>query len=167
MVQRFYRLSIAVSLCVWLISLSGFQNVHAQNNVGNYASLKANKVHLRAGPGTEYPTNWIYQRKSLPVLVHGKFDHWRQISDFEGTKGWVHKAMLSPQRYVIITGTKADLRPLAQQPSLDAQTVARLEPGVIGTLQSCNPQWCKIDVQGKSGWVQRIHFWGVSPQEAQ
>ncbi len=166
MVHSETPMRIILSLFICLVALYVTSPAHAQNNIGNYASLKANKVHLRAGPGTEYPTNWIYQRKSLPVLVHGKFDHWRQISDFEGTKGWVHKAMLSPQRYVIIIGQPTELRPLYLKASGDSQTLARLEPGVIASLQSCTPQWCKIDVAETSGWILRTHFWGVSENEA-
>src|SRR5262249_28295400 len=41
--------------------------------VPRYASLKADKVNLRRGPGTEYPTSWVFQRLGLPVEVINEF----------------------------------------------------------------------------------------------
>ena len=32
-----------------------------------FASLDSNEINLRAGPGTDYPILWVYQRKGLPV----------------------------------------------------------------------------------------------------
>ena len=37
--------------------------------VPRFVSLKADRVNLRQGPGTEYPTAWVFKRAGLPVEV--------------------------------------------------------------------------------------------------
>jgi SH3-like domain-containing protein len=49
----------------------------------------------------------------------------------------------------------------------DAQAVARLEPGVIGRLRSCEADsaWCEVQVQNRRGYVRRADIFGVLPDE--
>ena len=54
-----------------------------------FVSLKSDRVNLRQGPGTEYPTAWVFRRAGLPVEVIKEFEGWRQVRDAEGTTGWV------------------------------------------------------------------------------
>ena len=42
--------------------------------VQRYVTLRANEVNLRAGPGEQFPIQWVYRRKGLPVEVIGKSD---------------------------------------------------------------------------------------------
>ena len=63
-----------------------------------FASLDSNEVNLRAGPGTDYPILWVYQRKGLPVEIIQEFDTWRRIRDRDGTVGWVQQNQLSGKR---------------------------------------------------------------------
>ena len=32
-----------------------------------FASLKSDEVNVRTGPGTRYPVDWVFKRKSMPV----------------------------------------------------------------------------------------------------
>ena len=57
--------------------------------VPRFVSLKSDRVNLRQGPGTEYPTAWVFRRAGLPVEVIKEFESWRQVRDAEGTTGWV------------------------------------------------------------------------------
>ena len=66
-----------------------------------FASLKAEKVYLRTGPGQRYPVDWIFLRRGLPVEIVSEFEHWRRIRDWRGTESWIHRAMLSGRRTVI------------------------------------------------------------------
>jgi SH3-like domain-containing protein len=34
-----------------------------------FVSLKSDRVNLRQGPGTDYPTAWVFRRAGLPVEV--------------------------------------------------------------------------------------------------
>src|SRR5215471_15023976 len=67
-----------------------------------FVSLKSDRVNLRQGPGTDYPTSWIFRRAGLPVEVLKEFEGWRQIRDSEGTTGWVLGSMLSGRRTAIL-----------------------------------------------------------------
>jgi hypothetical protein len=39
-----------------------------------FVSLGADRVHLRFGPGREYPISWVLARKGLPVEIIAEFD---------------------------------------------------------------------------------------------
>jgi len=41
----------------------------------------------------------------------------------------------------------------------------RAEPGVIGRLLDCDGSWCRVEVEGRRGWLQRADLWGVLPDE--
>lgn len=130
--------------------------------VPRFVSLRANEVNLRAGPGVRYPIEWVYQRRLMPVEVIEEFETWRKIRDWQGTEGWVNKAMLSGQRTVLVL---EDVRTLRRDASAEAPAVARAEPGVIARLLKCNGDWCKVDAAGYEGWLARGEFWGVKPGE--
>ncbi|MET0407983.1 MAG: SH3 domain-containing protein, partial [Hyphomicrobium sp.] len=51
--------------------------------VPRFVSLKSDRVNLRNGPGTDYPTGWVYRRAGLPVEVIKEFETWRQVRDSE------------------------------------------------------------------------------------
>jgi SH3-like domain-containing protein len=127
-----------------------------------FASLHADKVNLRAGPGDRYPIEWVYLRKDWPVEVGAQFDHWRRVRDWEGTEGWVHEKMVTARREVIVTG---GVRGLRNAPDHGAALVARAEPGVMAKLDQCNGGWCRIVAGDVTGWVERSNIWGVYPNE--
>ena len=131
--------------------------------VPRYVSLRSNEVNVRAGPGARYPIEWVFKRRGLPVEVVAEFDTWRKIRDFEGTKGWAHKSMLSGRRMVQVIG---QIRTLRRDPGELAPAVARLEPSVLAKLEDCRHEWCEIRISGLSGWVSRAHIWGVDVKEA-
>jgi len=127
-----------------------------------FASLHSDKVNLRAGPGDRYPIEWVYMRKDWPVEVVAQFDHWRRVRDWEGTEGWVHEKMVVGRREVIVTG---GVRGLRTSPDVGAALVARAEPGVVGHLDECRSDWCRIEAGDVTGWVERSNIWGVYPNE--
>lgn len=130
--------------------------------VPRFVSLRSGEVNLRTGPGTNYPVDWVFVRRGMPVEVVAEFDVWRKIRDWQGTVGWVHQSMLDGRRTVRITGADRELR---RQPAEDAAVVARVAPGVIGRLLECEASWCELDAEGYRGWLKRDEFWGVYPDE--
>src|SRR3546814_3471802 len=68
-----------------------------------WASLSKDEARMRAGPSMDYPANWIYRRRDLPVKVVAVYSHWRKIEDPDGTQGWMHVRLLSDQPTAIIT----------------------------------------------------------------
>jgi SH3-like domain-containing protein len=130
--------------------------------VPRFVSLGADRVNLRFGPGREYPISWVLARKGLPVEIIAEFDTWRKVKLHDADEGWIHGSLLSSRRTVLITDTVRELR---RTPDDDARAVLRTEPGVIGDLVDCDAAWCRIDIQGRRGWLRRDAFWGTLPGE--
>ena len=127
-----------------------------------FVSLGADEVNLRFGPGEGYPIEWILTREGLPVEIVEEFDTWRKVRLHDGDLGWIHGSLLSSRRTVLVAD---ETRPLRQTPDADARVVLRAEPGVIGQLVDCDGDWCRVEIEGRRGWLQRAEFWGVLPDE--
>lgn len=127
-----------------------------------FASLRAKAVNLHVGPGNNYPTEWKFVRAGIPVEILAEFDTWRQIRDWQGTQGWVHKSLLSGKRTAVIQNKQ---RSLHKEPEDSAPIVAYVEPGVHGALIECRKEWCRLDFEGHRGWMKRRCLWGVYPNE--
>jgi len=130
-----------------------------------YAALGSNQVNLRIGPDLRYRIEWTYQRRDLPVQIIDEHQIWRRIRDPEGTEGWVQRPLLSSKRTFLVQG---DERALRRRPDDGADAVARLKPGVVGTLRSCaaGNAWCEARVGEYRGYLRRSEIWGVAPDEA-
>jgi SH3-like domain-containing protein len=132
-----------------------------------FVSLKSDRVNLRNGPGTEYPTSWVFRRAGLPVELLQEFETWRQVRDAEGTTGWVLQSMLSGRRTALVLPweVKADQPPL-QVPLRrgdreTASPVAHVEAGVIANVRSCNGRWCLLSIGDFKGYIEQKKLWGV------
>ncbi|MBU6448218.1 MAG: hypothetical protein KGQ26_01205 [Rhodospirillales bacterium] len=133
--------------------------------VPRFVSLRSDKVNVRAGPGFQYPVNWVYQREGLPVEIIGEFDVWRQILAPDGGTGWVHEATIRAKRGFYVTSDEATLY---DAPNSNAGVVAYLKNGVSGTLLRCgaNSQYCKVATKYENGYLARSDIWGVFNGEA-
>lgn len=130
--------------------------------VPRFASIRSKEVNLHVGPGATYPTEWTILRTGLPIEIIAEFDTWRQIKDYQGTQGWVHKSLLSGKRTVVVL---KKIRKLFKNPDAGSPIVARLEPGIVGKVLECRNDWCRLDVDGYKGWIKRLFIWGVYPNE--
>ena len=162
-----WRGTVGVLALVVLLALDGQPaDAQAGRSTGlplpRFVSLAVDRVNVRFGPGKQYPINWVFARKGMPVEIIEEFDTWRKIRDYEGEEGWIHSSLLSSKRMVMITG---DVRNLRRTPGPDARVVLRAEPGVIGQLFDCEENWCRIEIDGRRGWLQRSEFWGTRPGE--
>jgi SH3-like domain-containing protein len=130
-----------------------------------WASLRADEVNLRVGPGLKFPIDWQYHRRDLPVKILREIEVWRLVQDQDGVKGWVHSATLTGRRSFVVTNFEATLRATAAE---DAAAVARLKPGVVGRIRACDAAaaWCEVQVAGYKGFLRRDQFFGVDPGEA-
>ena len=129
-----------------------------------FISLRADKAKLRTGPGVQYPEEWVYLRKDLPLEIIAEHHTWRKIRDWQGTQGWMHQSLLSGKRTLIVTGT---VRTLRSKPDTNSHPVARAEPGVVGTIMACpdGKLWCRVEVGGFTGWMRKLEFWGAYKDE--
>ena len=127
-----------------------------------FVSLRSDEVNVRVGPGVRYPVKWVFRQKAIPVEIVQEYDTWRKIRDWEGAEGWVHRAMLSSKRSIIVTGRTTTMR---RRSSDEAPAVARLGRGMVAHLDKCTPAWCRVEVDGYEGWVRRGGLWGLRKNE--
>ena len=147
------RLVLSACMSAMLVSPAA-----AQKKVPYWASIAAGEAKMRTGPGRQFPASWLYKRANLPVKVVETYPNWRKIEDPDGTTGWMQANLLSDDRTAIVRG---EIRPLREAPKGDAKTVWRAEPGVVGKLSECGRGWCKLDVNGRMGYVETAHIWGT------
>ncbi|MBC6497723.1 MAG: SH3 domain-containing protein [Alphaproteobacteria bacterium GM7ARS4] len=131
-----------------------------------FASLRHQQVNLRAGPSKDYPIKWTYVRSFVPVEVLASYKDWRQVRDWDGKEGWLHRRMLTRQRSIILL---LPVQNLYREPFFHARVIARVEGGLFALLHACQQDWCRIEVGGYDGWLhrdrRRMGFWGVYDNE--
>ncbi|HSF62858.1 MAG TPA: SH3 domain-containing protein [Paracoccaceae bacterium] len=127
-----------------------------------YVTLKTNEGNARRGPGLTHRIDWVFTRAGMPLRITAEYENWRRVEDAEGVGGWVHFALLSGARSVLVAQDMAELRRAPQDSALvDAQA----EAGVVARLVECQPDWCRIDTGTARGWVRKSALWGVEPGE--
>jgi SH3-like domain-containing protein len=176
MVRIGRRASIAViGAIVWAARALGADPAAGPQGLGGsglalprFASLKSDRVNLRQGPGTDYPTAWVFRRAGLPVEIVKEFESWRQVRDAEGTTGWVLGSMLSGRRTAVVLpwelkagAPQAASAALLDDDSTSARPLAYVEAGVLASIISCDGRWCRISVDGYRGYIEQIKLWGA------
>lgn len=128
-----------------------------------FVSLSSDLVNMREGPSTEHGIKWIYHRDGLPMQVLAEYDVWRRVRDMDGEVGWIHVSLLSNERTGIVVGNGyAQVR---SGQDMDSSVIARVEPGVVGRIETCGPISCRLNFSGVEGWVDRARFWGAYADE--
>lgn len=133
-----------------------------EGDITRFASLRADDVNVRAGPGVRYPVKWKFVQRNMPVQIIAEYDTWRKIRDWEGAEGWVHRAMLSSRRSLIMIGQGQTMRKDATD---DSAAVARLATGYVVMVSRCERIWCEVEADGYEGWIKRDKVWGIFPGE--
>jgi SH3-like domain-containing protein len=131
-----------------------------------FVSLKSGKVNSRIGPGVNYAVDWMYLKPGLPMEIIQEYDNWRRVRDPVGAEGWVNQSLLSGRRTAIAApwqkGKEARLD-LRSDPNSKARTLAVIEPGAIGSIRSCNGEWCQMTFGSYTGWISQSLVWGAYP----
>ena len=155
---------LQIILFLILIASTLFYNINNSkaNSANKFISLDTTEAYLRVGPGKQYPVLWIYKRKHLPLKILDTYNDWFKVEDYSGIIGWIKKTLISSSRWAFI---KNDLQPLKIKPSLPSRSIMIAEYGVLGKVLICKIDWCKLNIENKSGWINKIHLWGVHPEE--
>jgi SH3-like domain-containing protein len=127
-----------------------------------FVSLKSREGNARRGPGLTHRIDWVFTRSGMPLRITAEHEHWRRVEDAEGAGGWVHYALLSGERTVLVTQDMAELR---RAPRGDAPVTAQVETGVVAQVVQCQPEWCRINAEGQRGWIAKSALWGVEATE--
>lgn len=124
-----------------------------------WASIRADEVNLRVGPGEDYRIAWVYRRPHLPLKVLRTKDGWRLVQDPDGARGWMNQRFLTRQRAFYVTGKgPVDMREAADPAS---RLLWRLAPGVVGLLGDCADGWCAVELGPRKGFVRQERLWGA------
>ncbi len=134
----------------------------ATRPVPYWASLIAGEARMRTGPGRQFPAIWLYRRAGLPLRVVQVAKGWRRVRDQDGAEGWMLVNLLSDRRTAVVAGAT---RPLRDAPEAGAAVRWRAQPGVVGRISHCTGGWCRFAAQGREGYVETAHLWGLDPAE--
>ena len=154
------RFKTSVCIVVLALVFSGGSPYASAEETGSYfASLKSGEVNMRESPSANSKIKWVYRRKGLPMEVLASFEVWRRVRDMDGEIGWVHVALLSRDRTVVVEPGKDT--PVRRREEAASDIVAEAKPGAIGKLMGCGKLACQVKFDRASGWVERGRLWGV------
>ena len=142
-----------------LLLVAAFPAQAQDREVPYWASMRVDKVNMRAGPSENYPIDWVYRRAMLPVKVVRLYQGWRRVRDQDGAEGWIVARLLSPERTAVVVGE--GLAAMRAEGSEGAALRWKLEPGVVGKLGDCDAGWCELSVGAHEGWVEQKRLWGA------
>lgn len=128
--------------------------------VPRFVSIKKTPANARSGPGDDQRVLFVYNVRGVPLQVIAETTEWRRVCDPEGQTSWLHKRLIDAQRTVMNTAPQP--APLYSRPRPDARPNALLNARALATLVRCDKGWCKIRLDGASGWVREGALWGTS-----
>ncbi len=144
------------SLLILFTALSSANLLDAKTK-DEYLSLSSKAVNMRVGPGKNYPINWHYNAKGLPVLVKARLHEWVQVVDHENIEGWVHKDLLSSSPTLI---TVSAVTFVYKSDNTKSKVIAKIEKNVICHVLKKKDNWIKIKVDNVKGWALKSDVWG-------
>lgn len=165
------RSLVALSAGLWLAVLACGSAAKAEEaavgpvtglKMPRYVSIKGEEANARRGPSMNHRIDWVFVRQHLPVRVVAEFEHWRRVEDKDGAGGWMHYALLSGSRSAIVS---PGALPMRYSPKTTDHVKAKLAPGVIVRIESCDGLWCKVATGEYAGWVLATGLWGVDEGE--
>ena len=127
-----------------------------------YVSLKSGEGNARRGPGLSHRIDWVFTRVGMPLKITAEHGHWRRVEDSEGVGGWVHYALLSGVRSVLVA---EEMATFYSRPDTNSLTAFQAERGVVAWVIGCKDGWCRVSVEGQRGWTPVSALWGVTPDE--
>lgn len=127
-----------------------------------YVSLKSNEGNARRGPGLSHRIDWVFTRVGMPLKVTAEHGHWRRVEDAEGVGGWVHYALVSGVRSVMVN---EDMATFYSRPDTTSLAAFQAERGVVARVNTCKDGWCRVTVDGQRGWAPVSSLWGVTADE--
>ncbi|MBE9636021.1 SH3 domain-containing protein [Salipiger mangrovisoli] len=161
------RTSVLAGLLAALLCGTAAQAAEERGPVTNlplprYVSLKTSEGNARRGPSLTHRIDWVYTRRDMPLEIIAEYGHWRRVRDKDGAGGWIHYALLSGVRTVLV---EEDMLELHQRPDAGTPVEAKLAVGVIAHLEHCEKDWCELSAGGYEGWAPKAAVWGVDADE--
>lgn len=153
-------LKIGLLLLLWGSDVT--YAIELERVLPRFVSLKVSEANVRAGPDMAYPIVRRYMRPRVPLEIVGEVKDWRRVRDWDGKEGWVHRMMLSNERYAVVKDARGILR---ERDDARAAIRAYLEADVFVKLLHCREDWCLVRIHSHEGWILRHSLWGIYQQE--
>ena len=144
--------------CMAVALMGSLSQAQSTKKTPYWASIDEAEARMRTGPSRDYPVKWVYKRQNLPVKVVAVHETWRKIEDPDGDQGWMYIGLLSPDRTALVTGS--GFASLRDGPEPTSRIAWRVEPGVVGRVDDCQKGWCRLDVSGRTGYIEAERLWG-------
>ena len=116
----------------------------------DFISIKS-KSNLRAGPGQQYPINWILKYPNLPVKVLEKSSTYTKVELYDGTKGWVWNATTSKKKYYLVLEDSYIIDTNKKKIALARQNVLFDQVKCTEIIQS--EEFCKVSIYNFNGYI--------------
>ena len=133
-----------------------FINVLSANENNYYLILKNNEVNVRYGPGFDYPINYVYKKKNLPVRIIDKKENFKKIIDLKKNSGWIHASQLKKGKSFILLEDQI----VFAKPTKHSKPLFKISKGRLLIVKKCKKNWCRIKTENFLGWVKTNEIWG-------
>ena len=90
-------------------------------------------------------------------MVQDKSDNFRKIMDHEKNSGWIHVSQLSKKKAAL---TINDVVILFKRPTVYSSPKVIIKKGRLCLVKKCKPNWCKVETDIYTGWVESKNLWG-------
>ncbi len=127
--------------------------------VPRWAMMSKSEVNARSGPSKDNRIVWTYHAVNLPVQIISETHDWRLICDPDGDVAWVSRGLLRNSK-TVLSLTREKL-PMHDDPTEASPVRAILRGQALAQLDKCKKDWCRIKVNGVSGWVPQSSLWGT------
>ena len=142
-------------LILLLLTFIFLTDIFAKEN-SYYLILKNNEVNVRYGPGFDYPINYVYKKKNLPIKVIDKKENFRRIIDFKKNSGWIHISQLKKGKSLILLEDQI----LFSKPTRYSKPIIKISKGRLLLVKKCKKKWCRVKTQNYLGWILTNNVWG-------
>lgn len=144
-----------VKPAVWIFVLVIYTASFA--SAAEMVSIASDKVHMRTGPGENYPILWELGL-GFPLKVREARGNWLKVEDFEGDIGWVAKKLTEKSPHFIVKKKRVNIR---YGPGPKYKIVGKANLGVVLKTLGQDEDWVKVSHEnGLSGWIKRDLLWG-------
>ena len=141
-------------LILSFLFLLPFSSFAQENNY--FLMLKNKKVNVRYGPSFDYPIKYVYRKIELPLKIIDKKENFRRVIDHKKNSGWIHISQLRNSRSIITKSEKI----LFKKPTKYSKPLAKIEKGRLLIVRKCEKNWCNIETDNFSGWINKSNTWG-------
>ena len=131
--------------------------------VPRWVSLKSGQINARVGPGNDYRILWTYRTRGLPVQVIAETRDWRRVCDPRGGMAWINAGTTSGRRTVM--RAKPQTLAVRAKPEAASPVRAYIAGRSLAGLDRCKAGWCKVRLDGASGWIPAAEVWGTDARQ--